>query len=111
MVSVSLSPALQLLLAYKMVKEITVGKQDGKVRNQPYPARRITSGAMYSGVPNTVLSRNCLLSLSKQPSYRLVATGDRQQLTHPSPTPQLLLVSVIGHNKTPCTDNSVPGTT
>ena len=28
---------------------------------------------MYSGVPNTCLSENCLVSVSMYPSYRLVA--------------------------------------
>lgn len=35
---------------------------------------RITSGAIYSGVPNTCLSENCRVSLSTCTSYKLVAT-------------------------------------
>lgn len=41
----------------------------------------ITSGAIYSGVPNTCLSENCLVSLSTCTSYRLVATVIMKKMT------------------------------
>lgn len=39
-----------------------------------YTYLRITSGAIYSGVPKTCLSENCRVSLSTCTSYKLVAT-------------------------------------
>jgi len=48
----------------------------------PYPCLSITSGAMYSGVPNTCLSLNCLQSLSTAPSYKLVVTGMKKKIKH-----------------------------
>lgn len=46
---------------------------------------KITSGAIYSGVPNTCLSENCRVSLSTCTSYKLVATITIKKL-------QLLLI-------------------
>jgi len=43
---------------------------------------RITSGAMYSGVPKTCLSENCRVSLSTCTSYKLVATITTIQILH-----------------------------
>lgn len=39
-----------------------------------YTYLKITSGAIYSGVPKTCLSENCRVSLSTCTSYKLVAT-------------------------------------
>ena len=46
----------------------------------PYPCLKMTSGAIYSGVPNTCLSLNILQSLSTDPSYKLVVTRRKENM-------------------------------
>jgi len=61
----------------------------------PYSWRRMTSGEMYSGVPNTCLSLNCLQSLSIDPSYNVVVTAynTRQRI---SAEPEVIIDCPVG---------------
>jgi len=63
--------------------------------NSPYPFLSITSGAIYSGVPNTCMSLNCWQSLSMDPSYMFVVTEVRKDNSiHLNPCNALLIAYV-----------------